>query len=172
MPFDIDGCEVVGVVEEAHIDASSVGSFDKQRGVVAVVSVLQFGGEVVETANVLHLSHAYASSTDRGHIESEPRDGVCHVVYLVFVFEPCPMHASVGQILIVVLTLVVNSVEEVLEVIESDALNGIRLCFCLCLVFLGGKRNHAKSGTAEEEEGFFHNYQVLVLDYSIKVLFD
>ena len=111
--------EILGVVEQSHVDATAVG-----RLVVhdLIVTVLDFGlaHEVFQHRAVLDLRHAEDGHAVGRPVGADGGDGVGHVVEFGEVFLGVPLVGALRQELLVVFVRVVDGVEEVLEVIEAD----------------------------------------------------
>ncbi len=119
---DVDGAEILRVVEQSHVHAAAV------RGVVvhyAEVAVSQRLGldEVFEHGAVLDFADAYHGRTVGRRLCGELRDGVGHVVDFAPILLAVPLAVALRRELQVVFSVVVDGVEEVFKVVESHTVH-------------------------------------------------
>ena len=113
-----------GVIEQGAVDAALVEALLMH---IAEATGLQrlLAAEVIEALGVLHLSHPNHGTAHAGQlVGAHLREHTRHVGQLMGVFLLCPLIGAVGQKLIVVLTHVMASVKEILQIIEAHAIDG------------------------------------------------
>ena len=123
--------EQYGVVQQSHVHATAVRAFYQNWFQAAAIFSVGFGAEVVETTDVLHLGYADTCSTARVVVSTQLRNGIGHVLNFVLVLVRGPFVATIGQVLVVVLTFVVDGIEQVLKVVESNTADVLSVCFVL-----------------------------------------
>ena len=114
----LEHLEKLRPVEQGDIDSTTVRTIivdDLEVG----ISDLRHGHEILEDMPVLDLADAEDCVIDLVVI-FHGADYLCHVVELLVIFGVGPVVGSVGKELIIILALVMDSVEEVLKIVESD----------------------------------------------------
>ena len=96
---------------------------------VVAVGELGLGYEVFQNRAVFHLRHAEDSYAIGADVGADGGDGIGHVMELGGVFLGVPLVEAFGQKLLVVLQRVVDGVEEVFQIIETDQADLIGLFF-------------------------------------------
>ena len=115
--------EVALVVDHAYVYATCVGRIVVNDGEVEVLK-LRLGDDIFHHRAVLDLRHADDSGAERSDAGLELRDGVGEVMHLLIVFAAVPLARTAGgELYVATLGIIGNSVEEILEIIESDSGN-------------------------------------------------
>ena len=126
--------KLVAVVKQTHVDTTAVGAVEVYDVVVARCQFVGFD-KVLEDLTIFILAHAYHSrSIGAELVGAELANGVSHVLELVGILERSPTIVAGGQELLVVGVGVVDGVEKILEVVESNRIyrNLILLGKCQC----------------------------------------
>ena len=121
--LDVANGEQRGVVDQAAVDTTLVGTFD-----VTELEVAGFQGlliaEVGETLGILDLGDSNGSTANhRQLVSTHISQYAGHVAQFVRVLHACPLVTTLGQILVVVMAFIVACVKEVLEVIKTNGVN-------------------------------------------------
>ena len=128
----LGGLEEHGVVEESHIPSTAVRSFYQNRFEATSVFAICLCTEIVQATYILHLRYTDTCCTAWIIIGSELRNGISHILHLVLILESIPLHTTVRQVLVVILTLIMDGIEKVLQVVERDTTNELRVRSLLC----------------------------------------
>ena len=121
--LDVANGEQRGVVDQAAVDTTLIGTFD-----VAELEVAGLQGfliaEVGETLGILDLGDTNGSTTNcRQLVGTHISQYTGHVAQFMRVLHACPFVTTFGQILVVVVAFIVACVKEVLEVIKTNGVN-------------------------------------------------
>ena len=111
------------VIQKAYIHTTAIRAFQQNRFQTTTVFAVRLGTQVIQTTNILHLGYTDTCSAARIIIRTELCYSITHPFDLVLVLHRCPFHTTVRQVLVVILTLVMNRVEEVLQIVESNTAN-------------------------------------------------
>ena len=123
MTFGTHEFEQCRVIEESAVDTTTVRTFEQYRLHDTSVVLFHFLADILQATEILDLANADTSGTARVFVRTELSKSIRHVLHFVLILEGSPFHTTVREVLIVVFALVVNSVEEVLEVVECDTAN-------------------------------------------------
>ena len=136
---DIEHLEETGVVEQTYIHATTVGAVVVHN---LIAAIFQFGltHEVLQHGDVLNLTDADEDGTlGRRALDFHLADGIGHVVLFLPILGTIPLASAFGREFLVIDAIVVDGVEQVLQVIEHDAIHQVAaILFGLLLVFILG----------------------------------
>ena len=125
--------EETRVIEKCHVNTARVGTVVMHN---LVAAVLDFGltDKVLKHREVLDLTHANEDrSLGRRALDLHLADGIGHVVLFLPILGSVPLIGSLRGELIVLLTIVVDGVEQVLQIIEHHAIHQIATVLFLIL---------------------------------------
>ncbi len=152
--------EELGIVEEGTLDAAAVGA-----GIVHILpSALlerRLLEQVVQHMLVLHLGHAHHGRAAGQLVGAKLRKHAGHVVQFGLILHLAPLVGARGEILVVVLSRIVQRVEQIFKVVERHAVERIALLL-LSVPREGTQRADTGQHDSQSENQSFHEYMVYV----------
>ena len=121
-----------GIIEQGTVYATAVGTLHVYEFNITCAKRF-LGYQVFKSLGILHLRKANDGTAHPGkHISAQVGKCTRHVLQLVAILQSVPTIAASGQKLIVVLSHIMASVEEVFLIVEAYGIHR-ELLLCRCL---------------------------------------